>query len=158
MPRQVRRYNAASDREPVDEKVMHLVFFLMCLLPLAVSALILTDGAVSELRVFGLSLPLRSVCYFKLVTGYRCPVCGMTRCFAYMSHGNIAAAWHMSHAGIPMFFLCAYESVYRLSRLIFGKFRLYHIFKTIETVMIIIVCAAVAIFFLAQFVNPAFVE
>lgn len=139
-------------QERPDEKIKHLVFWLMCSSAIAMSALISTDGTFSSIHIFGLTVPLRGVCLFRLLTGYRCPVCGMTRCFSYMAHGKIAAAWHMSHAGIPLFLLCSYESIYRLLRLIFGKFRFYKVFKIIETVLIIISCAAVAFFFAVQFV------
>lgn len=82
----------------------------------------------------------------------------MTRSFTYMIHGNPAAAWHMSHAGIPLFILCAYESVYRLFRVLFGRFSSYRLFKKVETVLIVIACGAVVFFFAAQFFCKALVE
>lgn len=141
-------------KERPDDKIKHLVFWLMCSSAIAASACISTDGTFSTIHIFGLSVPLRGICFFRLFTGYRCPVCGMTRCFSYMAHGKIAAAWQMSHAGIPLFLLCAYESIYRLARLIFRKFRFYKAFIVIEAILIVISCAAVVFFFAAQFVNP----
>jgi hypothetical protein len=155
MARQILRSKTAPIRISADEKAMHLIFLLLCLLPLAVSALLSTNGTFCTLHLFGLSVPMRSVCFFRLVTGYRCPVCGMTRCFAYMSHGNITAAWHMSHAGVPLYLFCIYETIYRLLRLAFGKFNFCYVFKVIETVLIVIVCAAVIFFFAAQFINSS---
>lgn len=157
MPHKTLRNYSSSARVRFSEKVMHFVFFLLCISPLAVAALLSTDGNFCTFHLFGLSVPLRGVCFFRLITGYRCPVCGMTRCFTYMSHGNIAAAWHMSHAGVPLYLLCIYESVYRLLLMIFAKFAFYRVFKVIEIVLLVIVCAAVAFFFVAQFVYPAIV-
>lgn len=139
-----------------DEKIMHLTFFLMCTVSLIASVFISTDGSVSALNVFGFNLPLRGICFFRFLTGYKCPVCGMTRCFVFISHGNIAAAWHYSHAGVPLYFFCIYESIYRLSRLIFGRFTFYNVLKAVEIVFLIIICAAVMFFFLIQFIFPVF--
>jgi hypothetical protein len=154
MPHKPPRCYAASARMPADERALQLILFMLCLSPIAAAALLSTDGTFCTLHFFGFSLPLHSVCFFKLVTGYRCPVCGMTRCFIYMSHGNVAAAWHISHAGVPLFLLCIYETIYRLLILIFGRLSLHRLFKTIEIVFIILACAAVTFFFAVQFVNP----
>lgn len=151
-------FEAAPAHMSADEKAMHLIFFLLCISPLAVSALLSTDGDSCTFHLFSLTVPLRGVCFFRLFTGYRCPVCGMTRCFTYMSHFHIAAAWHISHAGVPLYLLCIYESIYRLLLLAFGKLRFRRTFKVIEIILLIIVCAAVAFFFAAQFINPALVE
>lgn len=146
-----------TPKETSDEKIKHLVFWIMCSSALVASAFISTDGTTCSINIFGQSLPLRGVCLFRLLTGYRCPVCGMTRCFSYMAHGKIAAAWRISHAGLPLFLLCAYESVYRLLRLIFGKGRFYKFFKGAEAALVVIACAAVAFFFAAQFFRPSLI-
>jgi Protein of unknown function (DUF2752). len=133
------------------ERAVQLVFFFLCLSPLAASLFLSTDGTLSTFHLFGLSLPFRNLCLFRLLTGYRCPVCGMTRCFIYMIHGDPADAWRMSHAGIAVFSLCVYETLYRLFRAVFGKFPHYRLFKGIETALAGVTSAAVAFFFIAQF-------
>ena len=35
-----------------------------------------------------------SVCFFRTVTGYRCPFCGLTHALAAASHGRFRTAWH----------------------------------------------------------------
>jgi hypothetical protein len=144
-------------RSKADEKAKHLVFVVICLLPIAVSALLTTDGVYSTLHLFGFSMQIHNICIFRLLTGYRCPVCGMTRCFTYMTHGNIVAAWHMSHAGVPLYLFCVYESAYRLLRLFFARLPVLKVLKIVETVFLTIVCASVIFFFIAQFINPAIV-
>lgn len=149
-----------------DRLAVDTTFFLLCFLPLAVSLLLTTDGVVSTLHLFGASVPLRNICIFRLATGYRCPVCGMTRCFAYLAHGNLPAAWHLSHAGVPLFFLCLYEGAYRLFRmaqsLFVRRFPALPAFlpracRALEAAGLAVVCASVAFFFAAQFFAPALV-
>ena len=51
----------------------------------------------------GAALP--DLCALRGWTGLPCPGCGLTRCFVHMSHGDIAAAWSVSPAGILFFAL-----------------------------------------------------
>jgi hypothetical protein len=140
-----------------NELPLQIVFFLLCIIPIAVAMLITTNGSVSTLHIFGFSEQINNVCLFKLITGYRCPVCGMTRCFAYMSHGNIAAAWHMSHAGVVLYFFCIYESAYRLLRIFVASCSIFKALRAIEIVFLIIVAFCVGFFFVAQFFDPALI-
>lgn len=135
------------------EKAEHAVLFLLCFFPLAASLFITTDGNFSTFHFFSFSKVINNVCVFKLVTGYRCPVCGMTRCFAYMSHGDINGAWRMSHAGVGVYFLCVYECIYRLLR-IFTRIPFLKIFKTAEAVFLAAAGTATLFFFVIQFFCP----
>jgi hypothetical protein len=144
----------SSHRTLSNEKVMHITFFLLCAIPLAASIFITTDGVLSTVKFFGFEFPLRGICFFRFFTGYKCPVCGMTRCFTYISHGNIAAAWHYSHAGIPLYILCVYESLYRLAFLIFGGIMRRKPFVIAEITLLVIACTATAFFFVIQFFCP----
>jgi hypothetical protein len=141
-----------------NDFALHASLFLLCIIPIAVSAFLTTNGNVSTLHLFGYSVAINSVCFFRMVTGYRCPACGMTRCFIYMTHGKLASAWHMSHAGVPLYFLCVFEAVYRPIRLFVAKPPAFKLLKAFETVLIIITGAAIVFFFIAQFINPALVS
>jgi len=146
-----------SGRFKSDERAKHVVFLLLCILPLAVSTMLTTDGIYSIFHLFGYSMQIHNICIFRVLTGYRCPVCGMTRCFTYMTHGNIIGAWHMSHAGVPLYLFCIYESAYRLLRLFVARPPFLKVLKVVEVVFLTIVCVAVVFFFIAQFINPALV-
>lgn len=143
-----------------EQRVVDTVFLLLCLLPLAVSFLLTTDGFVSTLHAFGRAFALRTECFFLLATGYRCPVCGMTRCFACLSHGKFAQAWEMSHAGVAVYFLCVYETVYRLLRLLRPFPRrefpagLLRACRAAEAALLAVTSFGVVFFFLAQFFAP----
>lgn len=157
MTHQVLCSNQVHKRVLTNERAMHLVFFLICIIPLMLSALITTDGTYSTVHFLNLHIPMRGICFFKLATGYRCPVCGMTRSFSYMSHEQIAAAWHMSHAGIAVYLLCIYESIYRFFRLVFLQIKFARVFKIIEIVLLVVTCSSVAFCFIVQFFNTALV-
>lgn len=75
----------------------------------------------------------------------------MTRCFTYMTHGDIASAWNISKSGAAVYLLCIYEVFYRLARLISAGFRKLKVFKIIEAVLIVIVCISVVFVFIIQF-------
>jgi hypothetical protein len=138
-------------RNPSEERATNLIFFFLCLAPLAASLFFSTNGTLCTFHLFGMAIPFRNICLFRLLTGYRCPVCGMTRCFTYLSHGNIAAAWQMSPAGVAVFALCVYETCYRFFRAVFGRFTHYNLFKFVEIALIGLTCTAVAFCFVAQF-------
>lgn len=138
-----------------NEKSVHIVLFLLCLFPLAASLFITTDGSFSTLHFFAISKRINNICIFKIFTGYRCPVCGMTRCFAFMSHGSIVNAWHMSHAGVALYFLCIYECIYRFMRIIFARIPFLKVFMKLEAVFLITVGIAVVFFFVIQFFCPS---
>lgn len=140
-------------KQPRDELIMNIIFFLMCFSAVFVSALITAGSGTqkSTLHLFGSSFRLNGICFFKEITGYNCPVCGMTRCFAFMSHGRFNEAVKIAPAGVPLYILCVFESIYRALRIIFGKFIYKKAIRIAETVLIIIAAASIVFFFIAQF-------
>lgn len=136
---------------PAADRAVSVVLCLLCTAPLAASFLASTDGSLCTFHLFSYAIPFHNICFFKLLTGYRCPVCGMTRCFTFLSHGDIVAAWQMSHSGIAVYLLCVYETIYRFFRALFGRFSYYVLFKFVEKALIGITAAAVAFCFIAQF-------
>lgn len=140
-----------------DNLVMNIIFFVMCVSPVIASFFISTNGHACVTEIFGLRFPLVGICIFKVVTGYNCPVCGMTRCFSFISHADFISAWHMSHAGITVYLLCVFEAVYRLLRVIFGNLVYRKPVRIIEAILITVTCAAVAFCFIAQFFNRSLI-
>lgn len=128
-----------------------ITLLILCILPVLASAFLTTDGTISIFRIFGFSIPIRSICLFRIATGYKCPVCGMTRCFIYISHFNFKAAYEMNPSGIPLYLLCVYEIFYRLSAIVSSKFESIRFFKIFERFLIVLVCVCVLAVFLIQF-------
>ena len=44
-----------------------------------------------------------TLCIFKLLTGYPCPVCGTTRAIAALSEGRFHASWSFNPLGMALF-------------------------------------------------------
>lgn len=140
-----------------DNLVMNIIFFVMCVSPVIASFFIATNGQTCIVDAFGIRFPLAGFCVFKAASGYNCPVCGMTRCFSYMSHGDFINAWHISHAGITVYLLCVFEAIYRLLRVVFGNAVYKRSVRIIEGILITVTCFAVAFFFIAQFFDKSLI-
>ena len=61
--------------------------------------------------IIGESLP--DACFFKRLTGYGCPGCGLTRCFISLAHGDLRKAWHFNPGGFVLFAVVAAQIPYR---------------------------------------------
>ncbi|MGI8610315.1 MAG: DUF2752 domain-containing protein [Candidatus Dormibacteria bacterium] len=76
-------------------------------------------------------------CIFHLATGLPCPMCGATRSFAAMAHGNLAAAVHVFPIGPLMFLALLAAVVYSTWAVITG--RRLHLNMDLRTVRILTV-------------------
>ena len=78
-----------------------------------------------------LQLIFHTVCPMRLLTGFPCPGCGMTRALIAFFSGDFHAAWHYHPlfpaipAGMILFFYCRYVNPAR-----FRIFRIYAILAT----------------------------
>lgn len=133
------------------DRSVSLLFFLLALLPVVASFFLTTDGNLTTAHIGGLSVPLRTVCLFELTTGYRCPVCGMTRTFAFMGHGQFARAWQMSTPGVLLYLFCLFEIPLRGIWMLRG--RMPRVLRVLEPALFAAVGAVDAIFFFAQFIR-----
>ena len=74
---------------------------LTCASAVFAAALVLTtDGAGNPVFPLGHFF----FCPFKMLTGYDCPLCGMTRSFVHLAHRDMAAAFAANPAGLVLFF------------------------------------------------------
>ncbi|MCB2187640.1 MAG: DUF2752 domain-containing protein [Deltaproteobacteria bacterium] len=65
--------------------------------------------------------PLRVPCLFHWASGLPCPFCGMTRAFANLAQGRVAAAWAFSPAGCLLYGLLAVYLAAVLGHLVTGR-------------------------------------
>lgn len=138
---------AAAPNRP--GRAVSLVFFLLALLPVLASLFLTTDGRLTTAHIGGFSIPLHTVCLFRLFTGYRCPADGMTRAFAFTAHGQLAAAWRMSPPGVLLYGFCLFEIPLRGVWL--AKGRMPRVLRIAEPLFLCAVGAVDAVFFLSQF-------
>ena len=72
--------------------------------PFITAALLLTMVyLVSFLAPPGGRLYEAPLCPLKSMTGMPCPLCGMTRAFVSISHGDLSTAWALNAASIPVY-------------------------------------------------------
>lgn len=105
--------------EPVTTKLAHKQQLHLGILAISLTVLILSallqvrpDGRVFLLNWTGVPLP--ESCMTKIATGWPCPGCGLTRCFIYLTHGNLAAAWEVNRAGILVYGLVVSQIPWRI--------------------------------------------
>jgi Protein of unknown function (DUF2752) len=90
----------------------HLVIALL-------SAAILAGGWLSlasteTVKIFGIQIP--ALCGFKLLTGWDCPGCGLTRSLIHALHGDFGKSNAMHIWGIPLMLILLFQIPYRLFR------------------------------------------
>ena len=101
----------------------HRLILLLAVAVLAGSA-ILGPTADGRLKMPLLDFSLPSICTFKHFTGLDCPSCGLTRCFVWMSRGDLSKAYDYNPVGVVVFFVVVAQLPYRawqLGRLARGK-------------------------------------
>ena len=138
---------------PRSDWGIHLTFFLMCALPLALSFFMATDGTHNSLHLFGADISIRTVCMFHFVTGFACPTCGMTRSFISISHLHFREAFLFNRAGPFLYLLAVFEAPYRLALLLCGHIPLHRIFSSAEKILFVVFMAVDLFFFLWQFIR-----
>lgn len=136
-----------------NDLVLHIVLLLLCAAPVLISFVLYTDGRFTTFRfpapvdVFGIP------CAFTSTTGYNCPVCGMTRCFVYMSTLNIEAAWEMNKAGVLLYVFCLLQIPYRLLLIIGLKIPRHNYLILFEALHLAVIGIIALEEFVVQFVN-----
>lgn len=109
--------NAATSGEPAWNRAWsHHAAFLVA------SGLVLVLAAVLEVRDQRVTLPgmgigLPDSCWFKRLTGWGCPGCGLTRSMICLVHGNFFEAWRFNPGGYLFFLLIAAQLPYRVAQI-----------------------------------------
>lgn len=103
---------AVSDAIHERARAHHRLVLLMAVAVLA-GSVILGPSADGRLKLPLVNFALPSVCTFQRLTGLGCPSCGLTRCFVWMSRGNVAKAFDYNPVGVVVFFLVVAQLPYR---------------------------------------------
>jgi hypothetical protein len=136
---------APAPARPYKSRHARLGWALLGLLPLAViaTAAFLTPDPAGHGTHVQLGLP---PCGFLVVTGFPCPGCGLTTCFAHMVRLEIPAAAHANAFGVPLFL----ASLFTIPVAALGFFRSLPVLPTLERlhfekVVILLAFASVAV-------------
>jgi hypothetical protein len=108
-------------REPAWAR--HRLILLLAVVVLA-GSFVLGPAGDGQLKLPLMHGSLPSVCAFKRLAGIDCPSCGLTRCFVWMSRGNLSKALDCNPVGVVVFFAVVAQLPYRawqLRRLARGK-------------------------------------
>jgi len=90
--------------------VNHIIILLLCVAILTASLLFgVNDG---ELYLFGLKWPLKCLLYDTF--GIKCALCGLTRSFCSLAHGNFAQSLRFHPLGPPIFAFICLQVPYRI--------------------------------------------
>lgn len=90
--------------------VYHIVILLLCAAILVLSRLLqLKEG---ELYLFGFKWPHR--CPLYEIVGIKCALCGLTRSFCSLAHGNLSAGLRFHNLGPVIFAFACFQIPYRI--------------------------------------------
>lgn len=108
-------------------RAARLGWAILALLPAAViaTAAVLTPDPAGHGTHVQLGLP---PCGFLVLTGYPCPGCGLTTCFAHMVRLQIPEAVHANAFGVPLFLV----SFFTIPVALVGFLRALPILPTLE--------------------------
>ena len=88
----------------------HIVILLLCAAVLVLSLLLKIEEG--DLHLFGFKWPHRCLLYE--ISGIKCALCGLTRSFCSLAHGNLLASRRFHTLG-PMFFaFICFQIPYRI--------------------------------------------
>lgn len=125
----------------VDRTAFHTIVLLLCTGALATAFLLRMDG--EGLSLFGYPWPMH--CRLYETFGIKCALCGMSRSFSSLAHGDIGAGFRFHPLGPAVFVLFGLEIVYRIYALAAGGGRMGVRPARIHAGLIIIVSAAVLV-------------
>jgi len=120
--------------------VHHIIILVLCVIILTASLLFRVNEA--ELHLFGFKSPL--YCFLYHTVGIKCALCGLTRSFGSLAHGNFRQAINFHLLGPPIFLLICFQLPYRIYALIIRPKRMNR--KLIKTNSIFAVTILIAIF------------
>ena len=136
-----RRFPATQDAARDSETVRHATILVVCLVALAFAA-ILTPGE-HELTLFGLRWPFS--CRLHDMFGIRCALCGMSRSFTALAHGDLAGSLAFHRLGPVVFALFCLQIPYQLYALAIRPKRVGRRFTRIHAGLVVLISLALLV-------------
>jgi len=120
---------------------LHIAVLAICGTAL-IATFVFTPGR-DGLSLLGLRWPMR--CWLHETLGIRCSLCGMSRSFSSLAHGDIASALAFHRLGPALFVLFCLEVPYRLYALAASLRTIPGALRRLHTVLAWTACAALAV-------------
>lgn len=126
-------------------KVHHKIILFVCVVILAGALILRVSG--SELYLFGYKWPIRCMLYETF--GVKCALCGLTRSFCALAHGDFSAGVGFHPLGPALFAFVCIQVPYRIYRLLVktdgAKTKLIRLFGGLNSGLAVIVVVAIFI-------------
>ena len=123
----------------VDRTAFHAIVLVLCAGALAGAFLLRRDG--EGLSLFGYPWPMH--CRLYETFGIKCALCGMSRSFSSLAHGDLGASLRFHPLGPGVFVLFGLEIAYRIYALAISGGQVAVKLSRTHAGLVIIVCAAV---------------
>ncbi len=120
------------------ETIFNVMVLIGCALVL-LAAFVFSPGE-HGLSLFGFRWPFG--CRLYETFGIRCSLCGMSRSFCSLAHGDMAAAFRFHRLGPALFVLFCLEVLYRLYALATGTQPVHQKLKRLHVGIVLTACAA----------------
>jgi hypothetical protein len=120
-------------------KAYHLILLLVCAGVLAASFILRPNEG--SLSLFGWRWPF--TCWLHETFGVRCALCGMSRSFCSLAHGDIGASLAFHRLGPFLFAVFCLEIPYRLYALAIQPKTVNRRLVKVHVGIIVLVCAAI---------------
>lgn len=148
-------YFRSSEGDMPEELILSGLALIVILISLWID--MNPDGdLIARLPFSGKEILLPGLCWFKTITGFPCPGCGLTRSFVAMGHMNPVGSFGYNPAGPVLFLLFMAQVPYRPIRMIFSR-RHPLIFSTADRIgnrALILAVVLMAVFWLYK-IGPA---
>jgi len=118
---------------------------------LALAFALQVDSAGQRIALAGLpEFPLPHTCMSRILFGYSCPGCGLTRSFVYLAHGDWESSLTMHRLGWLLFLVAVLQIPYRIAALANPKWEIAG--STVPTFFWIAIAVLLMVNWLASFV------
>jgi len=131
---------SAASLVPADfDRVCHIAVLSVCGAALIGAAVLKSSD--EGLSFLGLRWPFS--CWLHDTLGLRCALCGMSRSFSALAHGDIAAGVQFHRLGPAVFAMFCLQIPYRLYALALGPRRASAMLRRCHIGLVVLLCAAV---------------
>lgn len=119
----------------------HIAILLICASLVILPALFSLD----QVGVYFLGIKWPMHCALHKIFGIRCALCGMTRSFTSMAHGQVARSYSYHHVGPALYSFLAIQMLYRLVAIIRYPHRMQKFWRKLNLYAIIVLVAYILI-------------
>ena len=119
--------------------INHIVILALCIGILALALILKIDE--TGLTFFGFKWPLH--CFLYETFGIKCALCGMTRSFSLMAHGNLLESIRLHHLGPAVFAFICLQIPYRIGAMTIFPEQFINRWTRVNLYIVVLICAGI---------------